>query len=113
MSALDVRTRRQVCCTCAYCVSFVGLGLLMNMIGPTLPGLAERLGDSSPSSLAPALLARGLGYGLGTIACGQLIDRFWEHAHAFLVVCILVMASASALVPHAGNLPLLTLLWCA
>ena len=54
----------------------------MNIIGPTLPGLAARLCLAGPTALSLPLLARGWGYGVGTLSMGLLLDR-WKY-----VACI-------------------------
>lgn len=98
-------------CTASYCISFISLGMLMELIGPTLPGLAARLGLEGPSALSAPLFARGLGYAVGTLGMGIIIDRHKKQAHAMLVACSLIMAACAALVPHAGSRLLTACIW--
>ena len=91
-------------CTVYYCISFVGLGMSMSLLGPTLPALAERLGLEGPTKLGPVFVARGLGYFLGTLAFGALADRYETRAHAMLAGSSCLLGVATAAVPHAPDL---------
>ncbi|KAL1496562.1 hypothetical protein AB1Y20_014168 [Prymnesium parvum] len=100
-------------CTLAYCVLFVGLGLMPGIVGPTLPALSNLTAVAGPSDLVPMYVARGACYGLGTTAMGALLDRTGERVHTVLVGWQLVMAGTGALFPHASTLWTLVLLAAA
>ena len=102
--------RWRVRCTVWYCLSFVGLGTAMSLLGPTLPPLAARLGLSGPTKLGPLFVSRGIGYFCGTLAFGALVDRYHTRAHAMLAVSSLVLAGATAALPFAPHLPAAALL---
>ena len=97
-------------CTLAYCVLFIGLGLMPGIVGPTLPSLSIRVGVNNPSNLAPAYIARGACYGAGTIFMGALLDRTGRYAHWLLAAWQIMMALCGALFPHASSLWLFVLL---
>jgi MFS family permease len=106
-SRAELRARLLV--TLAYCLQFVGLGLMPGVVGPTLPALATKTGVGSASALAPTYIARGVFYGGGTIIMGAVMDRCISRAHRLLVLWQLVMAACGLLYPLAGSLPLLVL----
>jgi len=97
-------------CTAAYCVSFVGLGLMPCVYGPTLPALAARVGLSGPADLASTFIARGVFYGAGTLVAGSLVDRVGAHAHRLWAAAALAMAVCGAALPLGGSLAQLTVL---
>lgn len=103
-------SRLQVECTIAYCVLFIGLGLMPSIVGPTLPALSNVTGVDGPSDLVPAYIARGVGYGAGTMLMGAAIDQTGQHAHELLCIWQISMAVFGALLPHAGTLPILVVL---
>ncbi len=86
--------------TAGYFAGHVALGLVSASLGPTLPALAARLA-SETESLGLLFTARGLGYLLGSLACGRLYDR--RPAHPLLVVALVVMATSMALVPRLDS----------
>ncbi|MDP6041425.1 MAG: MFS transporter, partial [Candidatus Latescibacteria bacterium] len=90
--------------TFTYYASFIALGLVVASLGPTLPGLADRVGV--PLSQISFLFAtRSGGYLVGTLLGGRLFDRL--PAHPVLCLVLLLMAGAMAAVPGAGVLWLL------
>ena len=101
----------QLACTSAYCLSFIGLGLMGNAIGPTLPPLADRLQLSGPTDFALALFFRGLGYAIGTLVMGHAVDRWAQRAHLVIAASCCVMGLSGALVPWAGSVAITSVLW--
>ena len=97
----DSRITRQqkLLCTVAYCGAFVGLAMTSESIGPSLPSLAKRLHLTSTALTSPALIGRGLGYSIGTLAMGAYIERFQRNAHATLSACAILMALCNVCVP--------------
>ncbi|NMC54339.1 MAG: MFS transporter [Chloroflexi bacterium] len=58
----------------AYFAAFGGLGLLGSLVGPTLPTLAEQTG-SRVGALGLIFFLRSLGFTIGTVTLGRLVDR--------------------------------------
>ncbi|MCC6745589.1 MAG: MFS transporter [Acidobacteria bacterium] len=79
-----------------YYAAFVGLGLTGAALGPTLPSLAEQT-HSALADVAILFTVESLGYMLGTIVAGRLVDRV--QGHPVLVAVLAWMAGALALVP--------------
>jgi FHS family Na+ dependent glucose MFS transporter 1 len=91
--SLEPRARAQ---TLGYFGGHIVLGLVSASLGPTLPWLAAKLA-TSPETLGLLFTARGLGYLLGSLACGRLYDR--RPAHPLLMLAIVVLAASMAVVP--------------
>ncbi len=93
MLSLEPRARAQ---TAGYFGGHIVLGLVSASLGPTLPWLAAKLA-SEPEALGLLFTARGVGYLLGTLACGSLYDR--RPAHPLLILAIALLAASMAAVP--------------
>ena len=84
-----------------YYAAFVGLGLAAAALGPSLPSLA----DQTRSDLADVSIlfsVQSLGYLLGTIAAGRLVDRV--PGHPVLVAVLVWLAGSLVLVPSFSTL---------
>jgi len=90
--------------TVGYYAAFVGLGLAMASLGPTLPGLAENT-KTQLSEISFLFTARSMGYLLGSLLGGRLYDRM--PGHPLISVMLLLMAGMLGL---AALMPLLWLL---
>jgi FHS family Na+ dependent glucose MFS transporter 1 len=90
--------------TWAYFASFISLGLVTSALGPTLEGLAAGTG-SDLAQISVLFVARSLGYLLGSLIGGQLVDRV--PGHPLLAAMLFLMASSLAFTPV---IPLLWLL---
>ena len=88
--------------TAAYFLTFLTLGMIAAVWGPTLPGLAEHT-QTTLSQVSFLLAAYPLGRVLGFLAGGQLFDRMPGHP----VMGLAVLSAATALV----LVPLIPLLW--
>jgi FHS family Na+ dependent glucose MFS transporter 1 len=93
MAPLEPRARAQ---TAGYFGGHIVLGLVSASLGPTLPWLAAKIA-CEPEALGLLFTARGVGYLLGSLACGRLYDR--RPAHPLLTTAILLMAASMATVP--------------
>jgi FHS family Na+ dependent glucose MFS transporter 1 len=93
MSSPEPRARAQ---TAGYFGGHIVLGLVSASLGPTLPWLAAKLA-TQPEALGLLFTARGLGYLLGSLACGRLYDR--RPAHPSLITAILLLATSMGIVP--------------
>ena len=87
--------------TVGYYTSFVGLGLAMAALGPTLPGLAAHTGTTL-GQISVLFMAQQGGYLAGTFAGGRLYDRV--PGHPVLVGVLLTMALMLALAPVMSHL---------
>ena len=96
--------------TIGYFGSFLILGMGVAALGPALPALAEQAG-STLSQISVVFSAAAAGYLLGALASGTLFDRL--PGHWVLGAVLGLMAGMAALIPVAGSLLLLTLLFFA
>lgn len=92
----------------AYYAAFVGLGLVLSSLGPTLPALADLTGVSL-SALSTVFLARSGGYLAGAMLGGRLYDRF--PGHPLMAAMLAVMAAMMLLAPRCPSLTILTLVF--
>ena len=91
--------------TLAYYGAFIGLGLALASLGPTLPGLAD-LTVSSLSAISTIFVARSAGYLTGAMLGGRLFDRL--PGHPLMAGMLALMALSLALVPFSSTATLLT-----
>jgi MFS transporter, FHS family, Na+ dependent glucose transporter 1 len=91
--------------TCAYYGAFIGLGLVLSSLGPTLPALAD-LAQVSLGALSTVFVARSSGYLAGAMLGGRLFDRF--PGHPLMASMLAVMALTMALAPLSPSLTVLT-----
>jgi len=88
--------------TAAYFAAFVILGLAVAVIGPTLPGLAERT-SSKLNQVSILFVGLSTGYLAGSLISGRQYDRLPGHRLAGGSLLLLVAVFALA--------PLIPLLW--
>lgn len=85
--------------TIAYFTAFIGLGLVSAVLGPTLPALAE-LTRSSFSQISILFLVHSLGYFIGSLMGGHLLDRVSGHFAMFLaLLAAIVMLAVIPITP--------------
>lgn len=101
---------REINQTLAYYASFVGIGMTTASLGPTLLGLAAQT-RSDISQLGFLFIARALGYLMGSLIGGRLLDRL--PGHRTMAGAILLTALLLALVPTIPLLWLLTIVLLA
>lgn len=99
MSSSSTPTTSTLSITLAYYAAFVGLGLVVASLGPTLTELAENT-NATLSQISYLFTARNMGYMLGSILAGQLYDRVQGHpvmgaALAMMVFCMLLVPLVS------------------
>jgi FHS family Na+ dependent glucose MFS transporter 1 len=87
--------------TAGYFGTFIVLGLVASILGPTLPALAERL-QTSTQGISLLFSVRSFGYLLGSLQSGVLYDRL--RGHPILASATIVIALLMALVPFTGVL---------
>lgn len=88
--------------TFAYFASFVILGLMSSVLGPTLSGLARHT-HSSLGQISLIFSARWFGYIIGSLGGGRILDR--NPGHPILIVVLIVMSVMT------GLAPIIPLLW--
>ncbi len=91
--------------TCAYYSAFIGLGLVLSSLGPTLPALAKLTGVSL-GALSTVFVARSSGYLAGAVLGGRLYDRF--PGHPLMASMLGLMALTMALAPLSPSITVLT-----
>lgn len=94
--------------TIGYFGAFLVFGMGVAALGPALPSLAEHTG-STLSQISVVFATTAAGYLLGSLVGGTLFDRL--PGHWVLTAVLVLMAGMAALIPVAGSLWLLTLLF--
>jgi FHS family Na+ dependent glucose MFS transporter 1 len=94
--------------TAGYFGSFVVVGLVTAVLGPTLPSLAAQTGTQL-GAISFLFTGHALGYMLGSFFGGRLYDRM--PGHPVMVSMLLLMAAMLALIPLVPVLWLLTAAW--
>ncbi len=95
--------------TSGYYLLFVSLGYSLGITGPALPSLAEQTG-STLGAIGSIFLFGALGGMLGTAISGRLFDRL-SRGYLLLGLAQLASAVLFALIPQAGSLPVLLLIF--
>jgi len=90
--------------TLAYYISYIALGFVIGVIGPTLPGLAAHTGTRL-SEISFLFTAHSLGYLFGSLMSGYLYDR--TKGHPIIAVSLFIMSLVMFLVPFMSWLWLL------
>jgi len=90
--------------TATYFAAFVALGLTTGSLGPTLPNLAEHT-HVGLSAISYVFTARSVGYLLGSVRGGKLLDR--RPGNPVMAAMLLTMSIMMVLVPLASRLWLL------
>lgn len=82
--------------TAVYFLAFITLGMTTASLGPTLDALAAQT-SARLDQISWLFAVRSLGYMLGSLAAGRLIDR--RPGHPIMAAALLVMALGVGLVP--------------
>ena len=90
------QTRERNLKTIGYFLMFIGLGLSIAVIGPTLPGLAEQT-HTQLSQISILFTSHSLGYLVGSYFGGRFYDRL--PGHLLLVGMLVAMAIALIIIP--------------
>jgi FHS family Na+ dependent glucose MFS transporter 1 len=93
--------------TICYYLGLFALGLTTAAIGPSIPHLAENTG-SQLREISSMLVLSSLGYLLGSLAGGRLIDRI--KGHPVITLGLVFLAISFALIPLSPTLIILALL---
>lgn len=92
--------------TAAYYLAFIILGLTTAASGPSLPKLAEHTA-SGLDTISLIFVFSSLGYLTGSFLGGRAYDRF--PGHKLMSMTLVVVASASVMIPLAQTISLLLL----
>ncbi len=90
--------------TLVYFWSFISLGLVAGFLGPSLPSFAENTG-SSLKQLSNLFILGALGYLLGSILAGYLLNKI--AGHRIILIALIIMGLGTALLPSIRSLWLL------
>jgi FHS family Na+ dependent glucose MFS transporter 1 len=94
--------------TAVYYLSFICLGMVTAVLGPTLQGLAKNT-DSTLAQISSLFLLSSFGYLLGSFAAGRMYDRF--KGHPILCLVLLIVAAMMGVVPLIGMLLFLQIIF--
>ncbi len=90
--------------TFAYYAAFVGLGLVLASLGPTIPDLASRT-SSTLSAFSAVFIAHSAGYLAGALVGGRLFDRL--PGHPLLAGMLAIIAICMVLIPVCRTLTII------
>jgi len=92
----QVAKRDKIIKTMSYYLSFIALGFVIGVIGPTLPGLAENTGTRF-KQISYLFTTHSFGYLAGSLLCGHLFDRV--KGHPLIGAALVIMTVVMLLVP--------------
>ena len=101
-------TRQSVKPIAVYFISFVGLGLTVACIGPTLPSFAA-VASVSLGQIGLLIFARAFGSMIGSWSAGSAVDR--GRGRAVVLISVLIMACCMVIVPFSTSLSLLAVVF--
>lgn len=90
--------------TALYCGSFIALGLVIGVLGPTLPSLAQ-VAQTSRATMGWTFTGRGTGVLTGSIVGGFLYDKLKRQGHWIMFISLVMMGITMALGPFAAIIP--------
>jgi FHS family Na+ dependent glucose MFS transporter 1 len=90
----DMRSRLKK--TLSYYVSYIALGFVMGVIGPTLPRLAEQTATRL-SEISFLFTSHALGYLFGSLMSGYLYDK--TKGHPIIAASLFIMSAVLLLIP--------------
>ena len=99
----------QLVATFAIVFGFFSLGMIIASLGPSLLGL-ERQTGASAETLSLVFTSRSLGYLLGSVLGGVLLDRCPPRGNRIISFSLFLTCGATALVPLAGTVVVLAAL---
>jgi FHS family Na+ dependent glucose MFS transporter 1 len=106
ISTTNPKPVRPLVLTTAYYLSFIILGLVTAVEGPSLPTLARHT-SSSLDQISLMFVVGSLGYLLGSIIAGKAYDRL--PGHRFIAATLSVMVITAIIFPLASTLWVLLL----
>lgn len=92
--------------TATLSASFCCLGFTYSMLGPTLIALSNQVGGASVGEMGSVFAARSLGYLIGSIGGGKLVDLV-KNPRWLLVLVMIVVACGGGAVPYCDRVEIL------
>ena len=92
-------------------LAYVALGLLIASLGASFLQLQRQTG-AVPAELTFVFTLRSFGYLVGSAAGGVLLDRFPRAGTRTIAAALFVTAVSTSLVPSAGTVAVLCVLFC-
>ena len=106
LRALENTPRKALTMTTLYYLSFIMLGLANASLGPTLPFLAARVGETL-QGISILFAARSFGYLLGALFGARLYDHL--RGHRLIAIVFLGVGLSLAAIPLIGKLWLMVI----
>ncbi|CAN0117669.1 unnamed protein product, partial [Phaeothamnion confervicola] len=94
----------------AYLGGFIVLGISSSIAGPALSHLRDRVGTTN-GGIASVVAANALGYIIGSLGAGRLVDR--GNAHRWWAIALAVAVASMLVVAEAPNLLVLLVAFAA
>ena len=85
-------------------------GIYLELVGPAMHDFKRNV-SANYEEFARALVARSLGYFIGSISCGFLCDKFDKKMELFLSISFLFGAIGTGVAPWSNSLLLLAFLF--
>jgi sugar phosphate permease len=104
---LEMQRRLVVSISIAYFVAFFGVGVVIASLGPIMLALSIQTG-AEVDNLAFLFTSRAVGYLLGSVVGGALVDRI--PGHRLLFSGLIANSVATGLFPFLRSIPLLAVL---
>lgn len=100
--AVDPRQqlRRRAPVSCLYFGAYIVIGVVVGILGPSVDALAARL-HSTPDRLSSLFLAVGIGFLVGALGGGVVLDRSPARGNGLMCACLLGIGAATCLIPIA------------
>ena len=87
-------------------------GLFLEIAGPTLPYLKLRLGTEDDEEIAEVLVARSVGYLIGSLVGGYLCNRFESMTDLLFAISYFLAAIGTGAAPWCENKVLMGVMFC-
>lgn len=87
-------------------VSFIGLGVALSILGPTLLDLAARV-TVDVTAISSLITVRAVGAVTGSVLSGILLDKFTHYSYALTAITILISIVTLCIVPYSVHLAMM------
>ena len=104
---VTMQRRLVVTISIAYFAAFLGVGIVIASLGPVMLALSAQTG-AEVDDLAFLFTSRAVGYLLGSIVGGALVDKV--PGHRLMFAGLIANSVATAMFPLLNSIPLLALL---
>lgn len=96
--------------TAIYFAAFTGLGLIVAAPGPIFLALAKQT-DEPIDAVGTIFITRAIGYVVGGVTAGWLLDRFPKYGNAVLAISVAVCSVCTMVVPMTASLTIVCVLF--